>query len=245
MRRIRIFHQGAPENGIILLDVENVHYIKDVLRLKDDSIIEVLCKNNELYSGRVAKDGKRYIVRDLVKQEIILDNRPVINLFIGSIKGSAMDYAIEKASEIGATSLTPVYCEFSSSRKITDEKLERFRRIAVASAVQSRRASPLLINKAVEFEEIFDPEPIGNNIFLHPYVNNPLSRFFRTQIDFQKPFNIFSGPEGGFSDREIRKFGSFGFFGASIGSNILRAETIPLVICSVILYEYDRRFFDG
>ncbi|MCX7958503.1 MAG: RsmE family RNA methyltransferase, partial [Deltaproteobacteria bacterium] len=59
--------------------------------------------------------------------------------------------------------------------------------------------------------------------------------------DFSKPFNIFSGPEGGFSKGEIMRFRRCGFYGLSLGTNILRAETIPLVISAIVLYEYFRR----
>ena len=245
MRKVRIFHQGPVEGGQIVLDPENVHYVKDVLRLGEGSEVEVLSPSNEVYKGILIRDGRSYLVTNLVRLQTEPKNGPEINLYIGVIKGSAMDYAIEKASEIGATSITPVYCEYSSLRRITDERLYRFRRIAISSALQCRRIPPLQVRKAIGFDEIFSMKLNGNNLFLHPYSKDSLSNFFDRVADYRRPFNIFSGPEGGFSEKEVEQFIENGFFCASLGENILRAETIPLVICSIIIYEHSRRYLDG
>lgn len=238
MRKIRIFCENLVSEDFIFLDRENTHYLIDVLRMKIGDFVEILTSNGLLYEGHLERDKGRYLIKDLIKKDLDIPKTPVINLFVGAIKGSSFDYAIEKASELGAKSITPVVCEYSSIKSISKEKINRFKKISLSSALQCRRAIPLIVNGAVRLEEILKERLEGNNIFLDPFEGN---RLIPPNISFDKPFNIFSGPEGGFSQAEINRFRETGFSGLSLNTNILRAETIPLVICSIILYEYQRR----
>ncbi len=238
MRRIRIFCNEITGSGFTVLDRSNAHYVSDVLRCGPGDIIEILTGDGRVYSGRICVENRKYIVKELIPVETNSSEMPIINLFTGVIKGSGFDYAIEKASEIGAASVTPVYCEYSRAGRISSGKLERYVRIARSSALQCKRLYPLSINEPVSLADIFGNIPYGNNFFLDVREEN---RVIGEEADFSRPFNIFSGPEGGFSDKELEKFRHYGFKGFSLGPNILRAETIPLVICSIILYEYFRR----
>ncbi|MCX7959623.1 MAG: 16S rRNA (uracil(1498)-N(3))-methyltransferase, partial [Deltaproteobacteria bacterium] len=126
MRKVRVFCKELNDSGYIVLDRSNIHYISDVLRCSSGDEIEVLTGDSKLYRGRLTVEGKKYLIKDLVMLEVQRENIPVINLYIGVIKGSCFDYAIEKASEIGAASVTPVYCEYSRAGKISAEKHKRF-----------------------------------------------------------------------------------------------------------------------
>lgn len=238
MRKVRIFCETLESMDSIVLDRGNTHYLRDVLRCKRDSDIEILTSSGQLYSGKLFIEGDKYIVRNLLPKEIIEENFPEINLFMGIIKNNRFSLAVEKASEVGVNSITPLYSDYSGKERITIEKIDRYKKIAQASALQCGRIKVMKIHSPLTLIEVLKYIPYGNNIFLHPYEENKL---LDNSIDFSKPFNVFSGPEGGFSEREISLFREKGFTGISIGSYILRAETIPVVISSIILYEYYRR----
>lgn len=241
MRNIRIFEQQILEEDFVLINDENIHYLVDVLRLRGGERVEVLTADSRVFEGVFERKNGRYVIGDLVKQEVQKRIFPEINLFIAIIKGSSFDYAVEKASEIGANSITPVYCRYSSAREVSARKIERFRRIARSSALQSRRDRGLIINAPLGLEQALNILGKGNNLYLHPYSGLSLNSVFSGEVDFGLGFNIFSGPEGGFSDSERDLFEKKGVKGVSLYTNILRAETIPLVICAIILYEYQGR----
>ncbi|MGB9599107.1 MAG: RsmE family RNA methyltransferase [Myxococcota bacterium] len=238
MRKIRIFCESIPDKDFIELDRENAHYLIDVLRLRQGVSIEVLTPDGSLYEGYLVKGKGNYLLRGLTSRRKEITKGPIINLFVGAIKGGTFDYALEKASELGAYSITPVICEYSSLRNISAERIKRFTKIARSSALQCRRVRPLIVNDAIPIDEILNKRLDGSNIFLDPFEE---CKLLPSNLDFDNPINIFSGPEGGFSRDEIVKFREKSFYGMSLNTYILRAETIPLVICSIILYEYARR----
>ncbi len=238
MKRVRIFCKNLGDDSCLVLDRSNSHYIIDVLRCKIGDDIEILTEDNRLFKGSLDIDNRKYIIKDIIALPVVKQQLPVINLYMGIIKGSGFDYAVEKASELGATSITPVYCKYSSAGRVSLDKIKRFEKIAQSSALQCGRIDILKINTPIWFEDIFNNIPYGNNYYLEQESEN---KVFSEHTDFSKPFNIFSGPEGGFSKDEIAKFKDNNISGLSLGPNILRAETIPLVICAQILYEYFRR----
>ncbi|MCX7944404.1 MAG: 16S rRNA (uracil(1498)-N(3))-methyltransferase [Deltaproteobacteria bacterium] len=238
MRRIRIFSEVLTDCDFVELDKRNSHYLVNVLRCTVGDKVEVLSGDGRLYSGILVRDGGRYKIEKLREELVQSECIPVINLYIGVIKGNNFDYAIEKASELGVFSVTPFYSDFSNIKVVSHERIKRFLRIARSSALQCGRIKIMEINKPIYLNEVFGHVPFGNNIYLDP---SEEERFISDSVDFLKPFNIFSGPEGGFSPKEIATFKKNGFMGLSLGSNILRAETIPIVICTIIQYEYARR----
>ncbi len=238
MRDIRIYCKIFNNGESFVLDKKNVHYLRDVLRIKSNQRIEVLTGDGSLYEGRFIDEGRMCLIKDIKRLDTEREILPIINIFAGFVKNNYFEYAIEKASELGATSITPVFCRYSSAGGFSSARYERFTKIAISSALQCRRRKPLEIREPVNIKEIFSCVPYGNNIFLDPVEG---VRLLDDRIDFSLPFNIFSGPEGGFSEDEIISFKKNGFVGLSLGPNILKAETIPLVICSIILYESYRR----
>ncbi len=241
MRRVRIFQKYNEGENFLVLDKNNRHYLENVLRLKNGEVVEILTGGDRLFEGIFCKANGECIIKSISEKEV-KNNIPVkINLFMGTIKGSPFDYAIEKASEIGVYSITPVYCNYSSVRVISYQKIERFKKIASSSALQSGRNKDLIINHPMDLKQALNRINDGNNLYLHPYAGFSIGEIFKNNVNFDLPFNVFSGPEGGFSEQEIDMFNQRGIMGFSLNTNILRAETIPLVISTIILYEYGRR----
>lgn len=133
-------------------------------------------------------------------------------------KGKRMDLVVEKAAELGATKISPLVSDRSVVRASEGNKLERWRRIAESAARQSLRhvvpevASPLSFREALEGAE--------DVVILHNAPDLP-----SLEEVISSPASLFVGPEGGWSDEEMRIAREAGVSFAQIGPYRLRSET--------------------
>lgn len=201
-----------------------------------------------------AKEGERFAVFDgdgkerlvqligLSKKEakfLIIDSYPSrrepsvkVNLFLALIKADKLEWAVQKAVELGAFSITPMICERSVARELSANKIKRLHDIIREATEQCggsilAELRPLLpYHKAI----IATDKNKGKKLIAwEEEQENQLKDYKSKEID------LFIGPEGGFSLAEINRALEAGFSTVSLGSRILRAETAPLVALSAIL----------
>ena len=219
------------------------------LHLQRGDLIILADGKGKVYRARLleltAKGGEAEIV-----EELSLSNEPSlqVTLFPGVAKGDKMDRVVRQAVELGVHRIIPVLTERSVVRYSTmsqkDEKAKRWQKIALAAAQQSRRSlipsvlppfefeEMLLFWQQEEFEAIFVPWEEERNLSL-PQVLESLPRSL-------KRVGLFTGPEGGISDREMEQIKEFeGAYSVSLGPRILRAETAPLALLAVLMCRYD------
>jgi len=151
------------------------------------------------------------------------------------LKGKKMDLVVEKLSEIGVGSLVPVYMDDSLARlnAAGGGRLDRWRRIARASAGQSRRAGVMEI-----------AEPVSFAGWIQSW-NGPLI-VLATEIDgaplgsaaekAESPLALLVGPEAGFSEEEIGLLQERDAIFASLGGQVLRTETAALVAAAIVMH---------
>jgi len=161
------------------------------------------------------------------------------------VKGNKMDFIIQKATELGISTIIP----FVSSRSISsldegrvEQRVGRWRKIAVESSKQCGRATPLRVEMVVGFEEILKrTSPGEERIILWERGTGNLRSLFRerngtTRVSKRVYFLV--GPEGGFSEEEVKRAEKAHFTAVSLGSRILRVETAGLSFVSILQYEW-------
>jgi 16S rRNA (uracil1498-N3)-methyltransferase len=161
-----------------------------------------------------------------------------VTLVLSIFKFDRMEWAIEKCTELGAARIVPVIARRTEAHLATAaaKRVERWRRIALQAAEQSRRVSP---------PEISPPLKLKDAAALSGSLRIVLSEA-ETEVMLKDVLQSHSndgvvilalGPEGGWTDEELKLFQEAGWLSASLGSTILRAETAAIASLAVALSE--------
>ncbi len=234
MRISRLF-VASPLNvgGRIELDSAAAHYVRSVLRLKQDQSVvlfngqggEYRCRFSEVSRKTVRVEIEQFDDRDV---ESPLD----VSLGMGISRGDRMDWAVQKAVELGVTRLTPLITErcvikFNDDKK--QQRLQHWQGILQHAAEQSGRTRSPGLGEIAELREWVSRQQ-GLKIFLDPYAE-------QVPADLQPENNqvvLLSGPEGGFTEQERQIAKAAGFVPVRMGPRILRTETAVLAALSAV-----------
>lgn len=234
MRVSRIFVAAPLQvGGQLELDVDSAHYVRSVLRLKSrDSLVlfngqggEYLCQLGEISRKTVVAAVNEFVDRDV---ESPLD----VSLGLGISRGDRMDWAVQKAVELGVKQLTPLVTErcvikFSDDKK--QQRLQHWQHIVQHAAEQSGRTRVPQLGEIANLPT-WVAEQNHLKVFLDPYAEHSLADL--------KPDGpnvcLLSGPEGGFSERERQIARAAGFMPVRMGGRILRTETAVLAALAAV-----------
>jgi 16S rRNA (uracil1498-N3)-methyltransferase len=140
-----------------------------------------------------------------------------------------MDWAIQKATELGVTQITPIVserCEVRLNDERADKRLAHWRQIAISACEQCGRSVLPVIHPPMSLRDWL-PVEADLKLVLHP-VAAPLTSHARPQT-----LAFLIGPEGGLSESEVEQAANQGFQPARLGPRVLRTETAPVVALSV------------
>ena len=203
-----------------------------VLRVEPGQRFEI-SDNGSVYLAEVVEArGERVVFR--VEEPVDSPPPPVrVTLCAALIKFDRFEWIVEKATELGVERILPVEATrtekglFEASRK----RAERWERIARESSQQSRRARLPEILPAVRFEASLATEA-GVRIFLE---EGTAPALLRVLPDGLSSAAVLLGPEGGWTDRERELAASAGWVAASLGPQVLRAETAAVASLAVLM----------
>lgn len=232
---------ASPEcwtDDVCVLEQEEAHHLLRVLRKHPGDEIDVFDGNGRSAHAVIEKtDGKNLHVK-LLEVHHMDPPFPSIHLYMALIKNQRMDWLLQKATELGVTSITPLQTGHCVVKKSGPD--ERGRRILMNAARQCASNWIPALHPVQPLDETFclksnlaligalraDAEP------LHSVLNaaNPLP-----SID------VCIGPEGDFTDAEVNILIRKGAVPVSFGSRILRAETAGIYILSVLQYVFSNR----
>jgi 16S rRNA (uracil1498-N3)-methyltransferase len=163
-----------------------------------------------------------------------------ITLAVALTKGQKLDWVIEKATELGVSTIIPFSSNYTVPKiekdKI-DKRLERWRKIAVSAAKQCGRSRIPEVRSLCSFEN-FVREPWPETlrlIFWENETEQSLRELFGKCRE-TKSVLLAVGPEGGFSKREVELAHAQGFQSVHMGRRILRAETAALAALTVVQF---------
>ncbi len=234
----RVFLPGVALNtGPAKIKNDKARYISTVLRCKRGDRITITDDKGHSYSARITSATRKEVVVEIIEpQEFNTESSLHMTLLQSILKGSKMDLVVQKATELGVKEIIPVITERSQIRET--RKILRWRKIAEEASIQAGRNFITEIREITAFEELFvDPYSVsGKCIIFWEEGGKKLSDILRR---FNRPdkINLFTGPEGGFSEREITTASEHGFVTATLGKRILRAETASIAALSIVQYE--------
>lgn len=230
MRLSRFFIDAPLALGSLALPETAAHYIGRVLRLTSGSAVQLFDGSGQEYLGELVEVGKKQVRVELRRQFAGLPESPLqIHLGQGLSRGERMDWAIQKATELGVAQITPLIserCEVRLNDERADKRLAHWRQIAISACEQCGRSV---------VPTIHPPQLLGDwlpveaelKLVLHP-VAAPLASHAQPRT-----LAFLIGPEGGLSEHEVEQAQQAGFQAARLGPRVLRTETAPVVALSV------------
>lgn len=232
-------------DDIVEIDGEDVNHIKNVLRLGIDEEIDACdLESSTNYLCKIIELDNKFVRCQIIdKLESKSEPKTYLHIFQGLPKAEKMETIIQKTIEIGVSEITPVLmnrCVVKLDDKGIDKKISRWQKIAEVAAKQSKRDKIPLVNHPINIKNIY--EKIADyDIVLVAYENeeNYSIKSALEEIGAKALLKIavIVGPEGGIEEKEIELLKSFNAKIITLGKRILRTETAPIVLASVIMYE--------
>jgi 16S rRNA (uracil1498-N3)-methyltransferase len=189
----------------------------------------------------VARAGETSEVRFNLVAELDADPALPVTLVMAVYKFDRMEWAIEKATELGVAAIAPVIARRTEKHlsQAAGKRAERWRRIAHEASQQARRSDVPLIHEPVDLAERVRAASAAVRIVLAEQERTTtLRRAIEEAMDAAKEempvLEIAIGPEGGWAPAEEALFDDNGWRAASLGPRILRAETAAIAALAVI-----------
>ena len=230
----RYFSKEKIDNYLILND-NDIYHIKTVMRMKDKEKIEVIY-NEDLYICEVnLKDNKVKIIEEIKNEE---KKDYEVCLVIPVLKEQKMDYIIQKSTELGVDRIIPFIAERSVIKVNKDnenKKITRWQKIAKEASEQSKRFDIPIIENVKSLKELISYN--GTKIVCSTKKCVKNAKMFLQNYKYCDKLIIVIGPEGGLSDKEENFLVENGFIQISLGNRIMRVETVPLFVLSILNYE--------
>lgn len=167
-----------------------------------------------------------------------IDRTAPFKVILGQVmsKGDRMDYAIQKATELGVTTiqlLTSDRCEMRLKYDRDQKKLDHWQSVAVAACEQCGMNIVPKVLAPISIEEW-----IQTDLPISRFVMAPNKDQENVLLDAQPELALLIGPEGGLSESEIGLSNQHGFVNWCIGDRVLRTETAPVVALSILNYHF-------
>ena len=194
-----------------------------------------LVANGHVRRGRIVSILPQKVEFEL-GEELPAVTLPEITLLLSVFKFDRMEWAIEKATELGVARLVPLIAKRTHAHlaSAAAKRAERWRRIAREGAQQSRRVAPPEITAPVRLRDVLDLAA-GRRVVLSE-VEEQVS-LKEAVAGFKGSLALAVGPEGGWTGEEEALFRERGWIAASLGPAILRAETAAIAAISIAIAE--------
>lgn len=221
----------APE--YVLSEEESKHCIK-VLRLGIGARVHLIDGRGGLYLAEIISETKKN-VKLAVIEHTAQYGKPnhFLHIAVAPTKNiDRLEWFLEKATEIGISSITPVICERSERRVLKEDRLNK----VITSAVkQSLQAYHPVLNSTQSLKDFLSMPNDTIKMIAHCVAGTP--RNFITEIaEPRQSYTILIGPEGDFSPSEIELALHSGYKPLTLGNTRLRTETAALAACFEVNY---------
>ncbi|HEY6529226.1 MAG TPA: 16S rRNA (uracil(1498)-N(3))-methyltransferase [Cellvibrionaceae bacterium] len=221
----------------INLPETQAHYLTRVLRMDAGRPLFVFNGEGGSYSAEIIQASKNTCLIKL--GHFTPDNfqSPLnCSLAIGISKGDRFEYVLQKACELGVTQIYPLFTSRTEVRLDTarqSKKTEHWQQVLISSCEQNGRNLIPQLNTPQSIIEFLPQATADLKLVLHHRANQALNSYATPQS-----VCLLIGPEGGLSEVEINQAQQQGFNPLALGPRILRTETAPLVVLSLVQYQW-------
>ena len=234
MNYTRIYCGQNLEIGKVLILIQNSSkHLVNVLRKKEGSLIELFDGKGSSCTAEIISSQKKRVKVKLV-EELVFQDRKGIKISLGQslIKTEPFSFSIQKATELGVASMSPLYTERTVIKlkpNSTKSRKVRWQSIATHACQQCGENWLPEINEIQRLEDWAQAVKAKHKIVLYPNAETKLS-----SLTFDDSVAIAVGPEGDFTDSEINLLTEKDFLPVKLGERVLRADTAVISVVSAI-----------
>ena len=237
MPRFPIRKEPSPEDDGILrgtISESDYAHITKVLRLGSGDRITVFDAESTEYEGTITDISPGIIALRVHDTRLLrTESELELNLFQAILKGNRMDGIISQATQLGVSGIFPVISERTQVRSTA--KADRWNKIARESTKQCGRVTPPSVSEPVDFQNSLRiREQSEMKIILYENEDELLGDYMQSLTRPVNSINVYIGPEGGFSEKEITSANKNGYTALGLGKRILRTETASVVSLALL-----------
>jgi 16S rRNA (uracil1498-N3)-methyltransferase len=233
MRLSRLYvPQKLTLNQTVVLTDDAAHYLSKVLRTRPGQTFALFNGEDGEFLAEVVSVTKRDVALLVqTRRNSVTDSKLAIHIGLGLSRGERMDYAVQKATELGVTSITPLLTEFSEVKldgERADKRTAHWQKVAISAAEQCGRCSIPLIQAPQTLPLWLSGVPAAQGFML----DHSGTQGF--QVECPAAVHLLIGPEGGISESEKSLALASGLQCVRLGPRILRTETAPVVALTAL-----------
>ncbi|XP_015901301.3 uncharacterized protein LOC107434355 isoform X1 [Ziziphus jujuba] len=237
----RFFSEVLPpsKGGFVKVQGDEFWHMTKVLRLTTDDRVELFNGKGGLVEGCIQRIDRTAL--DFVALEdpkFLLPQSPQWHVFaaFGTLKGGRADWLVEKCTELGASSVTPLLTERSSS--ISENRVDRLERVILAASKQCQRLHEMILKPPMKIDSLLPLVAQSNISFLAVAEATPLITSL-TSSRRQSKGLIIVGPEGDFTEKEVNMIMEAGATAVGLGPHRLRVETATVALLATLTLWFD------
>lgn len=238
MHRFFVSCRNIFKEKIIISDIKDIRHLKKVLRLESGDKIVLFDETGREFTGLIDRANQETVSVRIIGQGKRADKASLkLTLACAIPKGNRMDEIVDKLTQLGVSRIIPFISErviVNLDDKRRHARIERWRRIARASASQSQRNTLPAIDSISNLNEVLG-QFRGFDLKLVPTIlgeRKSLKDIFG-KSKF-KEVMVLIGPEGDFTKAEIEQARASGFVPVTLGETVLRVETAAIAVAGFI-----------
>jgi 16S rRNA (uracil1498-N3)-methyltransferase len=233
----------SPDREEIVLNEDNSRHVIQVLRMRPGEALRLTDGKGALLDGVILDDHKKKCRVSIKAGTTEPPRTNLVTIAISPVKNTArFEWFLEKATEIGVSTIIPLLCERTERQSI---RTDRLRNILISAMLQSQQAWLPTLAEPTPLFDLLTQTPTGPAYIAHlleaPRATDSLSSLTREQLppiagpQAAGPGSIILiGPEGDFSPKEVETALAAKLIPVSLGHNRLRTETAGLVAATLL-----------
>ena len=212
-------------------DDRAAHYLLNVLRRGSGDPVLLFNGSDGEYRGRIAEAAKRRLVLEALEQNRPQEDEPDLWLCFAPLKKDAVDFLVEKGTELGVSRFQPVLTAHTASNRINQTRLTA---VAIEAAEQCERLTVPEVLEPISLEALRTGWSRDRHLLVCAEAGDatPIAQALSgltSDVSSANRFAVLIGPEGGFQDDELDRLKKLPFVTpVGLGPRILRAETAAL-----------------
>jgi len=234
MRIPRVFEpQPLSAGALIDLSDTTIQHVVRALRMKDGDPICIFNGEGQDFPARLCNVDRRS-----ARAELETPRTPpvesALRIHIGQTlsRGERMDYAVQKATEMGVDHITPLTserCEVKLKSEREDKRLRHWQQVAISACEQSQRTRVPTVDNVSPLQDWVEQVEADLKLVLHHHTARPLQT-----MDAPGSIALLIGPEGGLTEAEVAAAQAAGFEPVAFGPRVMRTETAPVAACAIL-----------
>lgn len=240
MALTRVYQPGAlAVKTKLRLDEKPAHHVARVLRARVGDQLTLFNGEGGEYKAVIShidKKGVEVEVQSFADREV--ESPLNIILAQGIARGEKMDFIVQKAVELGVSTIVPLIterCNVRLDNEREEKRLNHWQSVAISACEQSGRNRIPNVMAPLTYKEWLPQAKADRAFVLSPHVEEKLSL---APLSKGASVILLIGPEGGLSDQEVSAAIQHGFSGLNLGPRVLRTETAPIAALAVLQYVF-------